>query len=183
MANFSELADRKVIPSPASRLSLKSNFAAEKSISHALGPLAMFYIMGYPERSTEFKNLALFYENYLTARQLNDDAHDWESDLLKNQRSLVIEMLESDFVHKHGRASNYPSDKIELRQIFWHITIDEVSSLIINSVKRARKRLSDLQGIVSENFLSEKLEELEHSALKALDEKGQTTKYLDNVFE
>lgn len=60
-----------------------ANYRANKSLPHALGPITLLYQCGYTLRSNETQTLISFFQNYLHARQLNDDAHDWQFDLEK----------------------------------------------------------------------------------------------------
>ncbi|MFH1959444.1 MAG: hypothetical protein ABIJ22_03920, partial [Patescibacteria group bacterium] len=66
---------------------------ADKSIGHALGPLAILYRLGYSRYDAPVQFLLEFMYHYLTARQLNDDIHDWEDDLKNGHLSPVVTQL------------------------------------------------------------------------------------------
>ena len=62
---------------------------AQKSLGHALGPLAVLFASGYTETSPEVGGVLRFFKHYLIARQLNDDMHDWEEDLGRGHLNAV----------------------------------------------------------------------------------------------
>ena len=53
----------------------------EKSIAHVLGVVAIYSLLKKSTSSSETSSANKFFENYLSARQMIDDMHDWEEDL------------------------------------------------------------------------------------------------------
>lgn len=154
-------------------------FVADKSIAHCLGPLSIMTKLGFSPESKEFQNLLSFYQNYLTARQLNDDAHDWEEDLIRGQINYAGEALLRDFENKNGKKADLPKDLVKLRKLFWGKTILEICAIIQNKITEAKKDLFSLAEILDQNYLKNKLDELEGSAKKAIRERGKTKRFLD----
>lgn len=157
-------------------------FTAEKSIAHCLGSLAMICQLGYKTDSEEFHNLISFYQKYLTARQINDDAHDWEEDLLRGQINFAGHLLLQDFEALKKREPRLPADLLELRKIFWHKTILSVSDTICRNIHEAKDYLRLLDKVVEQDFLAVKINSLESAAKRSLKEREKTIGYLANLF-
>ncbi|MFA4995619.1 MAG: prenyltransferase/squalene oxidase repeat-containing protein [Patescibacteria group bacterium] len=154
-------------------------FIAEKSIAHCLGPLSIMTKLGFSPESQEFKDLFSFYQNYLIARQLNDDAHDWEEDFTRGQINYAGEILLRDFKKINNRKADISKDLLELRKLFWDKTILEVCNIIKNKITEAKANLLSLSGILDQNYLKNKLDELERSAEKAIKERLKTKQFLN----
>lgn len=160
-----------------------ARFVAEKSITHCLAPLAVLTKMGFTSEDLEFKSLVSFYENYLTARQLNDDAHDWEADLKRGQINYVGEQILKIFATTKAKNVQFPEDETALREIFWQDVIVTICEEINKKVQEARKNLLKLGHFLKEDYLDKKLVELEGAAAKALNEREKTIEYLEAMFE
>ena len=110
---------------------------ADRSIGHAMGPLAMLLFAGYDPSGKEYKNTESFFRHYLIARQLHDDAHDWEQDLLRGRVNSIGVIVLGSFKEKYSDAA-LP----QLKKIFWKEVIDGVVHMIsfhIAAARRARK--------------------------------------------
>lgn len=163
----------------AEKIYPNAEFIAEKSIAHCLGPLSVMTKIGFSPESQEFQNLFSFYQNYLVARQLNDDAHDWEEDLMRGQINYAGEVLLRDFKKRNNRKTDLPKDLLELRKLFWDKTIMEICDIIKNKIVEARRNLLFLSEILEQNYLEGKLNELEGSANKAVEERAKTKQFLN----
>ena len=75
---------------------------ADRSIGHAMGPLAELLIAGYSADSVEYKNAESFFRHYLIARQIHDDAHDWAEDLLRGRVTSVGALVLARFKERHS---------------------------------------------------------------------------------
>ncbi len=106
---------------------------ANKSIGFAFGP-ALFN-----------KKPLQFYHHYLTARQLNDDAHDWEQDLQEGQLNCVsIELLKLWRKANPNKTLTIKNAGKELRPLFWKKHIKTVALQI--------EQQCDLAEQLSRNF-------------------------------
>lgn len=101
---------------------------ANKSLGHALGPLAILTELGYKQDSMEVKNFLNFFKNYIIARQLNDDAHDWEEDLNRGQINAVGAMI-----------LNRTKVKSKMQEVFWQEVFEDVAKDVLIHADRARK--------------------------------------------
>src|SRR6266568_1907929 len=152
---------------------------AEKSLGHALGPVAILFSLGYNKHSPEVRNLLLFFKHYLIARQLNDDAHDWEQDLLKGNCNSVGSLLLKK-AHLYDREKVSTEKYIQkLQKIFWHEIIVEVCALINEHTQKAKKALHDCTVIIDHHFLEQMVTPYEKAARIALDERKKALEFLE----
>lgn len=59
------------------------NSLADKSLTLALGPLALLSFLNYKTTDKKFRATLNFFKYALSAKQLSDDSHDWREDLNK----------------------------------------------------------------------------------------------------
>src|SRR5207302_1646631 len=102
---------------------------AQKSLGHGLGPFAVLFSLGYRKNSPEIKNLLLFFTHYLIARQLNDDAHDWEKDLQLGHINAVCALIVKRYQTKEHLSLPYDQVVPQLQQVFWDEIIEDVCAL------------------------------------------------------
>jgi hypothetical protein len=158
----------KVLPDYSDRSQL-----AARSWGHTLAASGVLCAAGYTIDSTTQRNLRRFFRHYLIARQLNDDAHDWEEDLRNGQVSSVVVMLwPADTM-----TINLSQDLERLRLQFWQQTIDEVVVLIKQHTRLARQALSRLP--FSDTYSYESwLQSLEAAADRALQERDKARDFI-----
>lgn len=151
---------------------------AERSLGHALGPLAILCSLGHAHASPEVKNAKKFFEEYLIARQLNDDAHDWESDIKMGHINSVGTMLIKSLKKKTLPQSFSEKEAALMQEIFWSTTIDAVAAEILGRAKTARKYLHKVHSIKDFSLFEKLLAPIEGATKKALEEKEQTLAFL-----
>ena len=150
---------------------------ADRSLGHAMGPLAELVAAGYNESSGEYQATVALLRHYLIARQLHDDAHDWADDLLRGQINSVGAIVLKNFP---GRplADLLP----ELRHFFWTTTIDTVVHDVIDHIAAARRARSTI-GIVENTFMEETLLQLENAAHRTREERDRALEFLSTTNE
>jgi len=151
---------------------------ADRSIGHALGPAAILFSLGYGGNSTELKNLMLFFKHYLIARQLNDDAHDWEKDMMKGHISPVVARVLRKVKEKGVRIDK--GDLAPIQGIFWHEIIDGVCDDVEEHAYRAREAAKKIPLLKDSGFYENMLTSVLASAQKAKKEKAEMLKFLHN---
>lgn len=154
---------------------------AHKSLGHALGPLAVLFSLGFSEKSLESKHLLAFFTYYLIARQLNDDAHDWEEDLKKGHITPVGALLLKKIKLKNKISrKKYTKLLPQLQEIFWDETIVDVCRLIENNLKKARKSLKSVSTITDSSFFEELLIPLDKTILQTREERQRTIQFISS---
>ena len=156
---------------------------ADRSIGFALGPVAILYLHSGNIESTEIKRLVAFFENYIIARQLNDDAHDWEEDLKGGRLSPAVTSVLKKYAQQ---AKNKPVKEIdlkkeigELQKIFWHEVIQEICGNTLFHIKKARKHLRDITVMENKAAFESMLASVENSAKEALAEQKEMLEFLE----
>ena len=76
----------------------------DKSLGHVLPALAVLFSLGYAPDSIAVDATVSFFKNYLAARQLHDDAHDWKDDLMHGRINAATTQLIRIFYKKHPEA-------------------------------------------------------------------------------
>lgn len=143
---------------------------SQKSLPHCLGPLAILNRLGFAPDSPAASSTLDFFDHYLIARQLDDDAHDWEDDLARGQLSSVVTLILKDY-HSSIELS-LESLLPQLRQAFAFDHLPIISRFILTQLEMAKMAL-DKAGIISDPArLLKLLEPHRHSANKALVEHG-----------
>jgi len=153
---------------------------ANRSIGYAMGPLAELLIAGYSPESEEYRATKLLFEHYLIARQLHDDAHDWEADLLRGSvnsiGALLIDGYRARFPERADKAIVEIIDSV--REYFWKEIIDAAVALIRTHVQKARAARDACIFFDGTDFMEDALGKLEHGAAKALTERDRTLEFI-----
>ena len=142
---------------------------ADKSLAHCLGPVTILSLSGYDHGDMCVKHTISFFKNYIIARQLNDDAHDWQEDFEKG----FINSATSIILKK-----NNIKDIEEMQSVFWNESILEISDLIFTHIKNAREDLDKISIIVDKTYLQSLLIPLERATNKALTERTRMLEFL-----
>ncbi len=154
---------------------------AYKSLGHALGPIAILFYLGYKEDSREVVSMIGFFKHYLIAKQLNDDAHDWEKDLQMGQINPVCALLLERIYSTSIETKKEIALSVllpRLQKMFWHEVIDQVCAAILENVSKARRSLKKCHIIAEASSLESLLIKHEKAAQQALREKDQAMTFL-----
>lgn len=121
-----------------------------------------------------------FFEHYLAARQLNDDAHDWLEDLENGFINAASAPLLAARRKKMKR--NIPLNLIKEREslqiLFWEKIIDTVAADILAHIKNARHAVVKMQHLSDTSFIEDMLKPLEQAATKAIHERDSAQKLM-----
>jgi hypothetical protein len=140
---------------------------ANKSLGHALGPLAVLAQLGYQENSKEVKQFLSFFRHYIIARQINDDAHDWEDDLKRGQINAVGAMVLAT-----------TKDRLKLKEVFWQEVIQKACQTILEHIQEAKAILAESLFVENKSLLLSLLVPIELSAQKALTEQKEALEFV-----
>lgn len=122
---------------------------AERSLGHGLGPVAILVANGYPLSSPEVRNLQAAFRHYLIARQLDDDAHDWQADVSQGHLSPVVSQLLGDLDYQQPEPLSKLTNR--MKQQFWHHSLPSLCDHIEQHVEAGKKLCADplLQQLLS----------------------------------
>ncbi len=149
---------------------------ADRSLGHTIAGMGVFYSAGRDAESRQ--GLHDFFKQYLIARQLNDDAHDWEDDLRLGHVNAVAVQVLRVWMGKHSLASgiDLTNDLEELQMIMWKEVIDKVCADVSLHIDRAKQAIK-VAGM-NEAILLPMLEPLEQAANKALVSRDEALEFI-----
>lgn len=155
---------------------------ADRSLGHSLGSIAILFALGYKSDSDEVISLWSFFKYFLSARQLNDDAHDWQKDLEQGQINSAASALLAKWQEKtpaqNQQGANISNIIPDLQKLFWYEVIPGLCQTILKHTKLAQESLMSLSPITNPEVLTNLLKREIRSAQKALTERAQTLKFL-----
>lgn len=123
---------------------------AQRSFGHAIAGLGVLYAAAdLKDRNRKIKALRQFFSHYIIARQLNDDAHDWEEDLEQGHVNSVGALILRKWLavsDKHMLEKGVDiKNKKTLQLLLWNEgVIDEVCAHIREHSQAARQALLDV---------------------------------------
>lgn len=173
---------KNVIAIPSRLPGLGRNYEKlyEKSLGHALGPLAILFNSGFTKSSPAVKNTLAFFQHYIIVRQLNDDAHDWEEDLANGLITSAVRMLLKDYQQKRKKNRiDLKKDLDSLRSLFWTTTIVKLCDDILIQCQEAQRSLRKIRFLSNKKAFGNMVERFEDSAHKALKERENILKFLN----
>jgi hypothetical protein len=141
---------------------------ANKSIPHSMGPLSIIMLAKGAKPNDE-KRLEKFFHHYLVARQLNDDAHDWQEDLKRGQINAAGAMVLADFL-VNNELFVIKRDMDQLKNIFWTKTIKQIAKITNKHIRLAKDTLADIAIVQDRDFIKQKLDNLAKAAQRAVSE-------------
>jgi len=159
----------------------------KKSLGHAIGPLAALSAAGYPPESENGRLMLDFFRHYLVARQLNDDAHDWQDDLDRGFQNSVSSRIFLEYFRSKTKNKNKAKaekdrtnrshvckileSRGELQLILWNTTIDGVVRDIFKHLKGAEKSLTCMAPIEDKSYFQSMIDPLRRAAETAVRER------------
>ena len=153
---------------------------ANRSIGYAIAPLAALIITGYSSKSPEYRATESLFRHYLIARQLHDDAHDWETDLMRGNINSIGAMLIDSYRIRFPENARAPVAEIirPMREFFWKETIDHAVEIIYTHIKEARAARDACKFLHETGFMEDALAKLERGATKALTERNRALEFI-----
>ncbi|MFA5163553.1 MAG: hypothetical protein WC441_03415 [Patescibacteria group bacterium] len=128
----------------------------KKSIAHAAGPLAILSFLKVSPGTKEFRIIFSFFKNYLNARQLDDDVHDWESDLKRKKATPTLIFL----TQKAANQAKNDLDHKHLRKIMFEIALPTINIQLAKFIKVADQNLKNSTLIKQRAYLKRLIEPL-----------------------
>jgi len=150
---------------------------AERSWGHALVPMGILAATGISPNEPKARLLHKALHHYLIARQLNDDAHDWQDDLRAGRITYVVaELLQAHSVH----AGSHQLDLViaEMEPQFWRVTLPAICRSITYHTKKSRQLLKQSQLVVADNVITSLLDGLDDAVHTAQTHVTQAENFL-----
>jgi hypothetical protein len=135
---------------------------AARSYAHVLGPLLIAIEHGHQLQSKPLQALRTAFWHYLIARQLNDDAHDWQEDITNGQLTFVVTRL----LQTHGTKHTVVLETAlpDLQQLFRTTVSQEIATIMLEHCAKAKELFAQSELLTDSNMLYQLCENLENSA-------------------
>lgn len=146
---------------------------SDRSMGHALTSMAVFY-KSQTSKKDKLK-LKTFFQYFLAAKQMNDDAHDWESDLKKGQ----INSAGAELLKLTSERKNYD----ELKLIFWEEVFDKYAKEIMNYCQMAKKTIRQISCLKNYDAFDRMVNKVIKSTQLALDKKKETISFINSYYQ
>jgi hypothetical protein len=151
----------------------------QRSWGHSIASAGVLLKLGYDLTGKDQLKLQDFFRHFLIARQLNDDAHDWEMDLAAGHLSaVVVSLVKSYYPETKTILINLSDDLGALQLQFWSNTIIEINSLIEHHTMLAAGALRNCSAIKDSAVFNSWLDSLTNASHLALEQKSQTEKFI-----
>lgn len=161
----------------------KSNVKlSDRSLGHTLGPLAILIKLGYDKNNHEIKDTVSCLENYIIARQLSDDMHDWEEDLKKGIITKVVSEILKIWGKdkKDAKKINIKKDIEELQRIFWYDLAQDFAKEILAHIDLSKRYLNKLDILGDKSFFDKLTSKIEEAAKTTIREQENTLEFMKN---
>lgn len=150
---------------------------AERSLGHGLAPLAILRLAGTDFRNPLFARVRQAFKHYLIARQLNDDLHDWQTDLRNGHLTYVVTKVLSDAGIDHGNHAQRRLLPLAQRQ-FWYGSLAAICQTVRRQTVLSRDNLQALP-LNQPNVINGLLDKIDASVDEALTTKDQAIIFLE----
>lgn len=150
---------------------------AERSLGHTLSPLGVLLATGHEPNGQPGQTILKALKHYLIARQLNDDAHDWQEDLEHGQITYVVTAILKDVGVKAG---SYDLTKLTARMSkqFWHNTMLKVCDVMEFHLQSSRQAAVESGVLKQQNILTKMLDGIEKSIYKTRKTQAEAVNFL-----
>lgn len=139
---------------------------AERSLGHSLTPVAVVLQSGQHLDSPSVRAFRKAFCHYLIARQLDDDAHDWQVDFENDHISYVVAQI--------LRRARPPKMQSE----FWYHTLPQVCETMREHIATGRRELAKVPLLKPDNIVAQLLDDLDASVETTLAKQSQASKFL-----
>lgn len=147
---------------------------ADRSLGHTLSPLAVLLQTGRKLDDPDVIATRQALRHYLIARQINDDAHDWQEDLSNRQVSYAVTQVLHD-------QKGYPQN--DARHTFWHRSLPTLCDVILQQTAMGKLQLNKTRIFKPSNVVSKLLSGIEESARATRNEQIKTIQFLNGFDE
>lgn len=150
---------------------------AERSLGHSLPPLLLLASLGLSHDHPAHEAVQKAIHHYLIARQLNDDAHDWRTDLAAGRATYVVTQLLKE---SSIQAGVYPLGELQpiLERQFWYHTLPALCRTITRHTAQSRAALSGSRLFKQTTFLDKALDSIDASVARTQTTINQATEFL-----
>lgn len=151
---------------------------AHKSLGHVLGPVTIMILQGNPSDSQKTQAVIKSLSHYLIARQMNDDAHDWLTDLSRGFFNSANSRLWKTASAYRPEIHTEKAGQHRLQKRYWHTIIPQIATDITRHCAHARTYSKKIPEFKESGYINTLLAPLETSTQKALRERETILRFL-----
>ncbi|HVU59938.1 MAG TPA: hypothetical protein VHC98_03830 [Candidatus Saccharimonadales bacterium] len=155
---------------------------ADRSLGHTIAALGVLYAAGYGADAPVMRALREFFRHYLIARQLHDDARDWEEDLRHGHcNAAAVPAIRHWLVTQHRALEDgidLAAEQEALQASMWEAAVVPVCAQITRQVRAARRALRTAGDAVDTAPLLALLDEPEQGAAQVLVKRQQVMDFI-----
>jgi hypothetical protein len=152
---------------------------ADRALLHCFGPLGVMALTVAPG-SPQWETALKAFRQYLIARQLADDMHDWLEDLRAGHVSYVVSRLLRDMSLSPG-VHNLQALIPVAQQHFWQITLPHICTVTLQHLQSARQAFGHLPLHGTPDNIWYFLDKIEASTQSALAQRAQSQTFLQHL--
>lgn len=153
-----------------------------KSFGVVCGIITIVLIIGERFTYTEISHIKEFFKNYLNARQMLDDLHDWYDDLLNTIHTPVTQLLMEDFSQENLTGSTFPinftTEKMHLHDTFWTVTFPKLMGPTYEFITAAESVIEKFELVSNRALFINLLEPIKHALSQAKTSATQHTEFI-----
>ncbi len=155
---------------------------ADRSLGHTLAPLAILAAKGLRVSDTPFQKIRSALFHYLIARQLNDDLHDWQTDLDNGHISYVVSRVLADLRLRPGKYA-MPALLAKAQRQFWHASLPVLCQEVEAQITLSRQAFNASGLLTENNVIAQLLDRLEQGIHEAMDRRREAVNFLKHYNE
>lgn len=149
---------------------------AERSLGHGLTPLAVLLTSGKTLADPKVQAIDQAFRQYLIARQINDDCHDWKDDLKRGHVTYVVSHILQNL--PDGTPQSFSKLLPAMDTVFWHHSLTNICNTMQSHLKLGRRQLTKQALLVPDNLVSRLLDGVEVSVQETIAGQAQAIKFL-----
>ncbi len=152
---------------------------ANRSIGHALGPLAILVKQGVQPDSSSFQAICTAMKHYIIAKQLNDDAHDWQEDFLHGRITYVVAEILKELALPPG-TYKFHDLLPTMQKRFWYHSLTAICHDMKHHLELSRSELAAASVLKKQNVITALMDNIDISIQDTLTKQAQTKQFLEN---
>lgn len=158
---------------------------AHKSQASTLASTAVLYSLDYTHQDTAVQEWLTYQHHWLIARQLHDDAHDWEADLIQGHLTPVVTWLLQAHLTSLSKSPTFisltPKRLQLLRTLFWKEVLPLVCQHTHHHLELARGALTRHPLLTHPKFFLAQLAKLKRLTTQTQTEHTTALEFLDTL--
>lgn len=151
---------------------------AQRSLGHTVGAVGMLLLSGFSPDSSEVAALRTCLEHFIIARQLSDDAHDWQYDLQRGQVNAVAAITLARWFEQKQTTTISLNALHDIQEFFWHEVLEHICEHVSTHIELARTALHSVAGWQDTTAIERMLNKPSQAAQAVLNEREAAIRFI-----